>query len=219
MQVKAEIESLVSPTPNIVVDGISRAPISAQYGAAPPQPASSPPPPSPGLGASGGWNDYPSYRPADVSYGGGYNHQGGRGYGRDSRPARGLDAVKPAWMTQGVGGGDPAVNPSGGVPRDDPARFHDFWQYASYYGESAARSYYQQWSPPVGMRPPPGMVIPSDDKRNGKNRVDSEYLATREAWQKYERDMEEWNRLYGGGASNGHRSSSDDQHASKRGRY
>ena len=122
-------------------------------------------------------------------------------------------------MTQSIGGDRIDTGAASEAASRDPSHFHDFWQYASYYGESAARSYYQQWSPPVGMRPPPGMVIPSDDKRNGKNRVDSEYLATREAWQKYERDMEEWNRLYGGGASNGHRSSSDDQHASKRGRY
>lgn len=205
MQAKAEIESLVSPTPNIMVDGISRAPISAHYGAGPPQPATSPTSAPPG---PGGWNEYPPYRSVD-SYGGGYNHQGGRG----------PDAVKPAWMKQGVGGRNATMNADGALPRDDPARFHDFWQYASYYGEGAARSYYQEWSPPVGTRPPPGIAIPPDSNRRQNHGRDAEHLATREAWQKYERDMEEWNRLYGSGAGNGNRFTSGDQHASKRGRY
>lgn len=44
----------------------------------------------------------------------------------------------------------------------DPTSYYpDFWNYASLYGEEAARLYYTVWSPPVGTMPPPGIVIPS----------------------------------------------------------
>lgn len=208
MQVRAEIESLISPTPNIMVDGISRAPISAQYNTGPQQASASPPPP-----VGGTWSENPPYRPVDVSHGGYGHHQGARGHGQDARPSRGPEAVRPAWMTQGISIRD-------ATPHDGPDKFHDFWQYASYYGEGAARSYYQQWSPPIGARPPPGMVIPPDSKINENDGLDAEYLATKEAWAKYERDMEEWNRLYGGGGVNSsHRPPQDDHHTSKRSRY
>lgn len=234
MQVQAEIESLVSPTPNIMVDGISRAPISAQYGAGP-HPAATPPPPSGGAGG-GGWGDQPSYRP-DMGYGGGggYVYSGqGQGYsqGQDSRPTRGLDAVKPAWMTQSIGGDRIDAGAASEAASRDPSHFHDFWQYASYYGENAARAYYLQWSPPAGSRPPPGMIIPPDsnDGRTGPiTGSGAEDMASKEAWERYEREMEEWNRLYGDGSggssvgsgsvSNGYGHAPDDQHSSKRGRY
>jgi far upstream element-binding protein len=45
--------------------------------------------------------------------------------------------------------------------QDPTAYYNDFWQYAQYYGEAAARAYYQAWSPPEGTSPPEGMVIPS----------------------------------------------------------
>lgn len=35
-----------------------------------------------------------------------------------------------------------------------------FWQYAVYYGEAAARLYYGAWSPPEGTKPPEGYIIP-----------------------------------------------------------
>lgn len=48
------------------------------------------------------------------------------------------------------------------VPTDPTAYYKDYWQYASYYGEAAARLYYGAWSPPVGTAPPAGVVIPAD---------------------------------------------------------
>jgi hypothetical protein len=43
----------------------------------------------------------------------------------------------------------------------DPTSYYpDFWNYASLYGEEAARAYYTTWSPPVGTPPPPGIVLP-----------------------------------------------------------
>lgn len=43
---------------------------------------------------------------------------------------------------------------------DATAYYNDFWIYASYYGEAAARLYYGAWSPPEGTLPPEGTVIP-----------------------------------------------------------
>jgi len=40
------------------------------------------------------------------------------------------------------------------VPTDPTAYYNDFWLYSSYYGESAARTYYGAWSPPVGTPAP-----------------------------------------------------------------
>ena len=37
---------------------------------------------------------------------------------------------------------------------DPKAYYEDFWKYASYYGEEAARKYYGAWSPPVGSKAP-----------------------------------------------------------------
>ena len=50
---------------------------------------------------------------------------------------------------------------SGEIPTDPTAYYPDFWNYASLYGEAAARAYYTTWSPPVGTPPPEGMVIPT----------------------------------------------------------
>lgn len=47
------------------------------------------------------------------------------------------------------------------MPSDPTAYYNDFWTYASYYGEAAARAYYQAWSPPEGTAPPAGVVLPS----------------------------------------------------------
>ena len=43
---------------------------------------------------------------------------------------------------------------------DKTAYYADFWLYATYYGEPAARAYYTQWSPPEGTPAPPGTVLP-----------------------------------------------------------
>jgi hypothetical protein len=52
------------------------------------------------------------------------------------------------------------VDPAAAAPTDPTAYYNDFWQYASYYGEVAARAYYGAWSPPEGTPPPEGIVIP-----------------------------------------------------------
>jgi hypothetical protein len=48
------------------------------------------------------------------------------------------------------------------VPTDPTAYYNDYWQYASYYGQAAARVYYGAWSPPEGTPIPAGMTIPAD---------------------------------------------------------
>jgi far upstream element-binding protein len=48
------------------------------------------------------------------------------------------------------------------VPTDPTAYYNDYWYYATFYGEAAARVYYGAWSPPEGTKPPEGMVIPTD---------------------------------------------------------
>lgn len=45
------------------------------------------------------------------------------------------------------------------IPSDPTAYYNDYWHYASYYGEAAARLYYGAWSPPEGTPPPPGVVV------------------------------------------------------------
>lgn len=45
---------------------------------------------------------------------------------------------------------------------DPTAYYNDFWLYASYYGEAAARVYYTEWSPPIGTLPPPGTILPGN---------------------------------------------------------
>ena len=59
---------------------------------------------------------------------------------------------------------DPAAA-AAAVPTDPTAYYTDYWLYASYYGEAAARLYYTQWSPPEGTLPPPGTVLPPIDVR------------------------------------------------------
>lgn len=45
---------------------------------------------------------------------------------------------------------------------EDPTSYYnDFWIYAQYYGEAAARLYYGAWSPPEGTQPPEGVVLPT----------------------------------------------------------
>lgn len=51
-------------------------------------------------------------------------------------------------------------NSTGGDHNDPTAYYNDFWQYASYYGEAAARQYYTSWAPPEGTRPPEGISLP-----------------------------------------------------------
>ncbi len=47
-------------------------------------------------------------------------------------------------------GDSSASTTAASVPTDPTAYYNDFWKYAEYYGEDAARLYYGAWSPPVG---------------------------------------------------------------------
>jgi hypothetical protein len=49
------------------------------------------------------------------------------------------------------------------VSTDPTAYYNDFWRYASYYGEAAARAYYTAWSPPEGTPPPEGIILPATE--------------------------------------------------------
>ena len=121
---------------------------------------------------------------------------------------------------------------------DPTAYYTEFWQYAAYYGEAAARAYYKAWSPPEGTPPPAGVVLPAGsaattptaatttatNTADGSSSVaqpsssspssssspaavastttaegatPTDEAAAREAWEKYEREMAEWKRLYG----------------------
>lgn len=57
------------------------------------------------------------------------------------------------------------------VPTDPTAYYEDFWKYAVYYGEAAARLYYGAWSPPEGTPPPAGVVIPMAAAADGTYQV------------------------------------------------
>ena len=68
---------------------------------------------------------------------------------------------------------------------DPTSYYNDFWLYASYYGEAAARVYYTEWSPPIGTVPPAGTVLPgvpaasalpvvSNDNNNNNNTSNSD---------------------------------------------
>jgi far upstream element-binding protein len=50
------------------------------------------------------------------------------------------------------------------VAQDPTAYYNDFWQYAMYYGEAAARLYYGAWSPAEGTPAPDGMVLPTSEQ-------------------------------------------------------
>lgn len=58
--------------------------------------------------------------------------------------------------------GTTATTTTAEVPTDPTTYYKDFWQYAAYYGEAAARMYYGAWSPPEGTPPPEGITVASD---------------------------------------------------------
>jgi len=69
---------------------------------------------------------------------------------------------------QGAAGGMYGAPSSGSyyqqaaAPAVDTSYYADYWNYASHYGEKAARLYYQTWSPPVGTPPPLGIAVAKD---------------------------------------------------------
>ena len=95
------------------------------------------------LHGGGGSNMYgaQSWAPQAAPVASAYGQYGAAAYGQ-AVPGYGAQAAMPAAAT------------------DHTAYYQEFWRYASYYGEAAARMYYTSWSPPVGTPPPPGIVLP-----------------------------------------------------------
>lgn len=96
------------------------------------------------------------------------------------------------------------IEPLAATPADPTSYYNDFWQYASYYGEAAARVYYTAWSPPEGTPPPPGIVLPASavkvsagaapaDSQPDPSTMTEEEKA---AWDKYNKEYAEWQRAY-----------------------
>lgn len=100
------------------------------------------------------------------------------------------------------------------VPSDPTAYYNDFWTYASYYGEAAARLYYTTWSPPAGTSPPPGVTVPPEQNSNTATFSTTTTTATstsastndekkhedksaEAAWEKYRKEYKEWWVQYG----------------------
>jgi far upstream element-binding protein len=97
--------------------------------------------------------------------------------------------------------------------QDPTAYYTDFWLYASYYGESAARVYYNHWSPPEGTPPPAGTTLPSkDDQPGSRNQSSPRVTQTNQApsgngnsgtsaadaaWEAYKIQYQEWYQAHG----------------------
>ena len=104
-----------------------------------------------------------------------------------------------------------AVPAAAAKDHNDPkAYYSDFWQYAAYYGETAARAYYTTWSPPEGTQPPAGIILPggaasaqsaaavsASSSADKKELAPDEQKAATEAWEKYNKEMAEWQEKYG----------------------
>lgn len=108
-----------------------------------------------GYGASNSWGAYgaaPYYDPyaAAAAYNpyGAYYGAAKAGYATSSPTAN--------------SGATAGATSSTEVPSDPTAYYNDFWQYAAYYGEAAARVYYGAWSPPEGTQPPEGVTVAAD---------------------------------------------------------
>jgi hypothetical protein len=83
------------------------------------------------------------------------------------------------------------------MPTDPTAYHRDFWLYASYYGEAAARQYYQQWSPPEGTRPPPAMGMPMGAAPAVAPVAVAPMASSDPAWDKYASEYREWYNTHG----------------------
>ena len=98
--------------------------------------------------------------------GGYYGGGGGGGYGFQQQSQQ---QQQQGYSGQGYGASSyggytaPQAGTAGAqeaVPTDPTAYYNDYWLYATYYGEAAARVYYKEWSPPEGTPPPPGTILP-----------------------------------------------------------
>ena len=91
---------------------------------------------------------------------GGGNMYGAQSWGAQAAPVASAYGQygAAAYGQAPAGYGAQAAMPA--APTDHTAYYQEFWRYASYYGEAAARMYYTSWSPPVGTPPPPGIMLP-----------------------------------------------------------
>lgn len=141
----------------------------------------------------------------------GYQAQGGGGGGHQAPPVAqmyggwGQQTVAPSYDMYGQYVQQAPQQEQSAVPTDPTAFYNDFWQYAAYYGEAAARMYYTAWSPPEGSLPPPGIILPgSADTAHTAEASTSSATAEaaqpdtssmteeeKEAWDKYNREMAE----------------------------
>jgi far upstream element-binding protein len=118
-------------------------------------------PVAPSTSAYGGSN----WGQASGGYGGQSNYYGGQSYGGQSYGGMGAyggydaNAYYSQYAATAAGTADPAATAAAAAaPTDPTAYYNDFWTYAAYYGEPAARQYYGAWSPPEGTQPPASMT-------------------------------------------------------------
>mmetsp|Transcript_23077 Transcript_23077/g.33798 ORF Transcript_23077/g.33798 Transcript_23077/m.33798 type:complete len:609 (-) Transcript_23077:193-2019(-) len=102
---------------------------------------------------------YGAYGATDPYAGGAYYGYGQQQPQQQADGATGsyYDATSAHAQQQGADGSAAAAQPD---LSDPTAYYKDFWNYAAYYGEAAARAYYTTWSPPEGTPPPEGIVLP-----------------------------------------------------------
>mmetsp|Transcript_1592 Transcript_1592/g.3362 ORF Transcript_1592/g.3362 Transcript_1592/m.3362 type:complete len:269 (-) Transcript_1592:440-1246(-) len=90
----------------------------------------------------------------------------GQAQGAVAVTATGAAPSPTATAVGGMPAGQDAAGAAAAVPTDPTAYYGDFWKYASYYGEEAARQYYGAWSPPVGTPNPNGQGGQAGDGAN-----------------------------------------------------
>jgi len=162
-------------------------------------------------GAGAAWGSYgaaPYYDPYAAAAAAAYNPYGAY-YGA---AAAGYAAPSPS-----AAAGTTGASSSTEVPSDPTAYYNDFWQYAAYYGEAAARVYYGAWSPPEGSQPPEGVTVAADP--NGGETATAAQSATtapssssavgdlstsapaeadpQAAWEAYKKQYAEWYEAHG----------------------
>ena len=186
--------------------------------------------------------------PAAAPYGGGMGMYGGAAGGMYSGYPQQQQQYAQQYAAAAAAQAQVQTQAAPAKDHNDPTAYYtEFWQYATYYGEAAARAYYKAWSPPEGTPPPAGVVLPAsasatttptaaaaaaaaphvssgDSSADGASSSSStattappsssstdasapaavadgaaptDDLAAKEAWEKYEREMAEWKRLYG----------------------
>ena len=106
-----------------------------------------------------GGQSYGGYAGGAVGAGGG-NMYGAQAWGAQAAPVASAYGQYGAAAYGQAPAGYGAQAAMSAAPTDHTAYYQEFWRYASYYGEAAARMYYTSWSPPVGTPPPPGIMLP-----------------------------------------------------------